>query len=747
MPIRPPSLDDRRFDDLVEELLARVPAHTPEWTHPRVGDPGRTLIELFAWLTDTLLYRVNLIPERQRLAFLRLLGVQMRAAQPARSVVSVLIDDDDATSAVTIKAPAIVTGTVNFETRTEVTLLPVSAEAYSKRPPATREIENLPDVIEGLREIYRLQPGETASPYITTPVFPDDTPELGGFDIMTRTVDKALWLALLAAKPEHVTAVRDTLGSNESGGQRLLSVGIMPAIAVPELFEEIGARARIPHLWEITSVDAEGQTRYHELDLITDSTAGLTQRGVQRLALPAARFIGAPSNDVREALDAGVGDTPPRLDDSDKAARLVAWLRLRPRQPDTLPLQHLSLSWVGINAVEIDQRQTITGRIVGQSSGLSGQEIRLPGQSVDPDSLAIQVEESGVGYQRWIATDDLTLTGRDDRVYHLNSEAGVVTFGNGVHGYIPPTGSRVRVATMRSGGGEAGNLPAGSLTKISAYDLHDTPVAKLKVVQPLPTDAGEDAETLAEAEERIPALLRHGNRAVTEADYKCLAADTPGIRMGRVEVLPRFKPQQRRQGVPGVVSVMVLPAKAEIAPPNPRPDRPFLEFVHGYLDTRRPLSTELYVIGTEYIPLGVSVSVAIANGFGHEEVLLAVREALYRLLWPLPPGGPQGEGWRLGRRVSDRELEVSVARVAGVIGVNGLRLFEKQGEQWRLIPRRQPNAPIEIPMLQWQLPELLSVVVVAGDGTGIDNTPETLDGVPNPFVTGIAVPVVPEVCR
>ena len=75
MPIRPPRLDDRRYADLVEELLARIPAHAPEYTDPRPGDPGRTLIELFAWLTDTLLYRANLIPERQRLAFLRLLGV------------------------------------------------------------------------------------------------------------------------------------------------------------------------------------------------------------------------------------------------------------------------------------------------------------------------------------------------------------------------------------------------------------------------------------------------------------------------------------------------------------------------------------------------------------------------------------------------------------------------------------------------------------------------------------------------
>src|SRR5919198_4634449 len=101
MPIRPPALDDRSFDDLVQEVVARIPAHTPEWTNPRMGDPGRTLIELFAWLTDTLLYRANLIPERQRLAFLRLLGAAMRPAAAARGIVSLSLDEDDATDAVT----------------------------------------------------------------------------------------------------------------------------------------------------------------------------------------------------------------------------------------------------------------------------------------------------------------------------------------------------------------------------------------------------------------------------------------------------------------------------------------------------------------------------------------------------------------------------------------------------------------------------------------------------------------------
>lgn len=737
MPIVPPALDDRSFDDLVEEILSRIPAHTPEWTNPRLGDPGRTLVELFAWLTDTLLYRANLIPERQRLTFLRLLGVRMRPAIPAKCLISLSIDDEDLTRAKTIQASATVKGPVNFETGSELTVLPVLAEGYYKRPLSKAEEAKLVDVTQGLQEVYQID--GVAKPYVTTPIFAGGTPESGGFDIIEETVDKSLWLALLASKPEHVNEVKETLGKSESDGQQLISIGVMPSIKVPALFEEIGPRARVPHVWEISGVNKKGEPEYHALDLIADSTAGLTQRGVQRLALPAYEFIDAPSNDVRKAFNAGVGDRPPRLDDPKKTGRLIAWLRLRP----AIILQNMSLSWVGTNAVEVDQRQTITNRVVGKSNGSADQEIQLPGRSVDVDTLQLQVEEPGMGYRTWQQVDDLALASRDAPVFGLDSEAGMIRFGDGLRGRIPETGCRVRVAIMRAGGGRAGNLSTGSLAKVSAKDLDGKPVANLKVFQHLPADGGEDAETLAEAERRIPGRFRHHDRAVTGKDYEHLAADTPGIRMGRVEVLPLFKPQQRLDGVPGVISVMVFPSKEGAILPNPRPDRPFLELVHAYLDERRALGTELYVIGSEYVPIGIGVGVKIRDGFGREGVLQAVREALRLFLWPLPPGGIEGKGWPLGGLVGDRELEVAVARVPGVNGVNGINLFEKQDDDWRMIPRAVPNDPVKTELEHWQLPELLSVVVVA-DG----DPPTDLSGMPNPFASksAIAVPVVPEVC-
>src|ERR1700704_553965 len=121
MSFRPPRLDDRSYDDLVTELVARIPAHTPEWTNPRPGDPGRSLIELFAWLGDALLYCVNLIPERQGLPFFRLLGVALR------------LRENEAVAALPIRPPASLNGPVPFEARDEFTVLPVTAAAYYKR--------------------------------------------------------------------------------------------------------------------------------------------------------------------------------------------------------------------------------------------------------------------------------------------------------------------------------------------------------------------------------------------------------------------------------------------------------------------------------------------------------------------------------------------------------------------------------------------------------------------------------------
>src|SRR5438105_13790653 len=84
MPIPNPILDDRSYQQLRDELVLRIPVYTEEWTDHNASDPGITLLELFAFLGENLLYRFNQIPDATRLEFLRLLQIPLRPASAAR---------------------------------------------------------------------------------------------------------------------------------------------------------------------------------------------------------------------------------------------------------------------------------------------------------------------------------------------------------------------------------------------------------------------------------------------------------------------------------------------------------------------------------------------------------------------------------------------------------------------------------------------------------------------------------------
>jgi predicted phage baseplate assembly protein len=70
------NLDDRRWVDLVEEGRALIPFYSPEWTDHNFHDPGITLIELFAWLAEMDIYRLNRISESHVSKFLSLVNIQ-----------------------------------------------------------------------------------------------------------------------------------------------------------------------------------------------------------------------------------------------------------------------------------------------------------------------------------------------------------------------------------------------------------------------------------------------------------------------------------------------------------------------------------------------------------------------------------------------------------------------------------------------------------------------------------------------
>ncbi len=88
MPIPPPNLDDRSFQDIVDETKRLIPRFTPEWTNHNVSDPGVALIELFAWMSEMVLFRINQVPERLYVHFLNLAGIEPFPPSVARTEIT-----------------------------------------------------------------------------------------------------------------------------------------------------------------------------------------------------------------------------------------------------------------------------------------------------------------------------------------------------------------------------------------------------------------------------------------------------------------------------------------------------------------------------------------------------------------------------------------------------------------------------------------------------------------------------------
>ena len=83
-----PNLDDRTHADIVEEAIRLIPQYCPDWTNHNPTDPGITLIELFAWMTEMIIYRLNKVTDKNFLAFLDLMGVNLQPPQPARALLT-----------------------------------------------------------------------------------------------------------------------------------------------------------------------------------------------------------------------------------------------------------------------------------------------------------------------------------------------------------------------------------------------------------------------------------------------------------------------------------------------------------------------------------------------------------------------------------------------------------------------------------------------------------------------------------
>jgi predicted phage baseplate assembly protein len=693
MPLPTPILDDRSWQQLCDELVQRIPVYAPEWTDHNPSDPGITLLELFAFLGENLLFRFNQIPEATRLEFLNLLESPRRAARPSRAMLA--LTPPTASPVLVQIGTEAKAGAVAFETQDEVHVWPLTVRAVARRiaeEPQSPEARIYADVAIAARE---LKEGEEAVFYVAE-VLGEDPSEPGFTPVdFGATVDGILWVAVLRTDDTDVASLASAV----------LNLGFVPDPEVPTMDEvdacpgpASGDRSD-EVVWEYSTAEVRGahQPVFRPLTLVGDTTRGLARQGVVRLRLPRdPTEPGLPLPDDPDLV--GTGAFPPELNDEELAADLLFWIRAYRRRDD----RRLSRTvWVGANATEVLQVRSARTEFLGTGTGGAEQRYALVHRPVVAGSLVLQVEEPG-GWTTWAEVDGFAGSGAEDRVYTVDSEAGTVRFGGGPRGRVPQIGERIRALRYRYGGGRQGNVPAGEITRLGA--------AGVDAWNPRPAFGGADTEPVADALERIPGELRRRDRAVTASDFRELALATPGAGVGRAEVLARFHPPTRLREAAGVVTVVVWPQEDPRRPNAPMPDRDLLRAVCEWLDARRLVTTELYVVPPTYRRVAVSVGLQAKPGFGIEAVRQWVELVLRQYLAPLPPFGPSGEGWPLGRRVHGPELEAAALQVEGVEYLEGLRVSRQQvtpeGEEW-----------IEGTVLlePYEVPELAAITVVEGE--------------------------------
>ena len=720
MPIPITSLDDRKFADLVAEARLRLRQHIPEMQPLVEGDPVHALIDVLAWMTESVIYRANLIPERQRQAFLNLLQIPLRPAIPARGLVSV----DPRANTVQLppllkKESALSAGDVQFHSESELQPMPLALAAMIKEKISPLELSEMGIAQQSLQDIY----GVKAS------AFRPRTFNLGSdtLDLASSFDNKFYLLAYLPSR--RLASGIDTLRSSLAG--KIINIGLAPVDEVPaEKAQDLAPRQLKWHIAWQQGVDDKNAV-YLPLEVVQDSSNGGRKMGVARLRLPKSTAV-LSSKFTTDPQFAGFGNTPPEPPGDVAADQVVFWLTLSaPGESD------FQLAYLAINSIEVVGQGIVRDQVIGVGDGRPGQVFSLDRSDVDAASLQLDISEQGV-YVLWQQVNHFAASDANDRVYKLDAASGVVSFGDGLRGRRPPTGSRVRAVAYRFGGGTQGNFPADTIKQItSSSSMH------LQVRHEWPTRYGQNAETVAQAEQRIPAFLSHRNRAVTREDFGQLARDNPVAPVARAEVvaglLPGSSLDSVRLKVPGVVSLFVLPPAEPAIAAAPRPSAGLLRDVYGYMDARKLLGTELYVLSPEFIPIAISVSISVLDPSVTTETLNAVNNALLDYLWALSPGGPAGSGWPLGRAIDRNELTTVAARVDGVLAVGQLRLFyQLRSGDWA--------EEQKLVLAPYQLPEVMTVE--AQQGEAIPDTPAVVDTAPSsgPENDSVPVPVIPETC-
>jgi predicted phage baseplate assembly protein len=612
-----PNLDDRHFQDIVDEARRLIPRYCPEWTDHNLSDPGITLIELFAWMMDMLLYRLNQVPDKNFITFLDLIGVRLLPPSAARADVSFRLSAPQP-EMVTIPAGTEV-ATVRTETQEAITF---STD------------RNLRIYVPHLIYCLTSPDGERFVDHSDTLLA--ISPRFAIFEDPPR-VDNALYLGFQ---------------ENLAGNTLRLTMDCV--------IEGIGVDPRDPPLvWESWDAADEAWVR---MDVESDTTGALNRRGEMELHIPYSFAI--QNVDLKRAWwircrlmrhrpDQRSYSTSPQI-------RVTEWHTIGGTTPTTHAI-------------------TLEGEALGRSDGTPGQVFRLEYAPLldRREDERVEVESEG-RWESWQEVEDFASSEPLDKHFTCDSVSGEVRFGPAIrqpngetrqYGAIPARGSRIRFSRYRHGGGVQGNVGQGTIAVLKSSIPYVS-----SVMNRYAAVGGADPETLESAKMRGPRHLRIRNRAVTAEDFEVLAQEADSA-VARAKCL---QPEPGNGLRPGVVKVLLVPqvtiAEARIPPEQLEVSRPLEEAVRGYLDERRLLTTALLIEAPSYVWVSAQVHVQVKPRLDIVLVREEIERRLYRFLNPLY-GGPERTGWPFGRDLFLADIYSLVAGVEGVDYVADAKIF------------------------------------------------------------------------
>ena len=625
-------LDDRGFQQLVSEARLRIARNCPEWTEHNVSDPGITLIELFAWMTDMLVYRLNRVPDKLHVALMDLLGIKLDGPSAAHTGLRFRL-----------AAPA-----------SEAVDIPAATEVGTLRT-ATAE-----SIIFGTDEDFRI-PAARPAAYV---VYRGGEFKDVGLADGTARPQGADQLAF-GTPPQVGDALM--LGFEQPIGRLLMQVSMEASVA-----RGAGVDPEDPPLrWEVS----QGDGQWAEAEVLEDLTGGFNYgSGAVEVQCP-------PSSAIEGAGGKRMHWLRCRVDDRTRHGGAATTY--------SHPPEVYSVTAAPIGAL-LDAQHA--GREVhewlGTSDGTPGQTFTLRFGPV----LALEAGETlevrapgGEEWEAWQVRESFAESGPEDPHFTLDLVHAELSLGPSVreadggwtqYGALPAKGSALRITRYRHGGGREGNVAGGALTM-----LKSAIPGVARVANPKAAYGGVDAETLASARERAAIELRTRYRAVTAEDFEFLAGEaSPRVARAacvaptdggavQLRLLPRVDPADRKLTIEELT-----------------PDDRMLRTVGDYIDERRLVGTSVQLLPVRFRGISAVVQLQAEPLADLGRVEQEVLQALYTYLNPLVGGAPDGlsDGWPFGRALNQGELYGIIHAIDGVEFVKILRLYETDlatGEQ------------------------------------------------------------------